>query len=263
MDNQQPSPASTPVNPSGTAYVPPPTNPPTPSLPPQSNPIPPSSLPPQTPIQSGQKSRSWMLILGSILLLLLIGGGGYFYFMNSQKPELKVMPVPTIKPLPTNKPTPIASSAATASVSADWKTYTNSPYRFSLQYPSDFAIGSETSSEITFGEQAQNGIIQYLTIITAPTKLTNYKELKSCSSTAEETTLPCIAKEGWQQKKPITDMLVDGKNAVSFYLVGGVDNAFHIVQITNDPKIELKMNVAGGGLESTFNKILSTFKFTK
>lgn len=261
MDNQPPSPASAPVNPSGTAYIPPPTNPPTPPLPQvqQPNPTPPP-LPPQ-------KSRSWMLIIGMLLLLILIALGGSFYFLDMQKKQTEAQPVQTIKTLPTLVPStppttsPLASPAATASISANSKVFQNSSYSF--QYPQDFVINTETANKITMGEQADNGIIDYLTITANPTELTNYKQLKLCSQVNDEAVTPCIAEEGWQQKKPITPILIDGKDAVSFYLVRGVDNAFHIVQITDEPKIELKMNVAGGRLEQRFNNILSTFKFTQ
>ncbi|KKS21605.1 MAG: hypothetical protein UU78_C0035G0022, partial [Candidatus Roizmanbacteria bacterium GW2011_GWC2_41_7] len=47
----------------------------------------------------------------------------------------------------------------------------------------------------------------------------------------------------------------------SFYLHYGADSDFHTVQTTEDPRIELEMNVAGGGLDQTFDQILSTFRF--
>ncbi len=72
----------------------------------------------------------------------------------------------------------------------------------------------------------------------------------------------CLDKgKGWGQENDIADITLDGIPAKSFYMSGGVDNAYHVVQTTQKPLLELRMYVAGGGLDQTFSQILSTFKF--
>lgn len=55
--------------------------------------------------------------------------------------------------------------------------------------------------------------------------------------------------------------------AVSFFLVipnkdGGSD-VLHVVQTIAEPSVEIALSIAGMGGEETFQKILSTFKFTE
>lgn len=68
---------------------------------------------------------------------------------------------------------------------------------------------------------------------------------------------------GWGQGAPIVNLSLGGIPAQSFYIMVGVDSAFHIVQTTTDPIVELKMDVAGGGLEKKFEEILESFEFVQ
>ncbi len=89
------------------------------------------------------KRRSTRLIIFAVLgVLLLIGlvlGGGYYLGRNSVLKELN----PTAPAIPPKDPvifqgtsTP-ASNAADAEPTANWKTYENKIYNYSLKYPDD------------------------------------------------------------------------------------------------------------------------------
>jgi len=57
------------------------------------------------------------------------------------------------------------------------------------------------------------------------------------------------------------DIRINNKDAKSFYIAkGAVDSDFRIIQVSN-PKLEIEMDVSGGGLAQTLDQILSTFKF--
>lgn len=141
MDNQPPSPASAPVTPTGTTYVPP--------TPPPANPSP--VTPPPSPTLS--KTRSGMILMILLVILLGIAGGGYIYYMNMQKTQSTPQPsseAPRISTSPTNvAPTypPSTESATNKKVillSDAWnlgtKTYTNPKLGITFSYPSYFLI---------------------------------------------------------------------------------------------------------------------------
>ena len=65
-----------------------------------------------------------------ILALVIVGGGGWYYYENYYK---KPTPTPTVTPS-TKEPT----TTTTKDETADWKTYTNEKYGYSLKYPKDW-----------------------------------------------------------------------------------------------------------------------------
>jgi hypothetical protein len=67
-------------------------------------------------------------LLLALIVIMLIGGGVYVYQQNKQA----------------NQPTTAISTTQTPnSQTADWKTYTNTKYGYSLQYPNDWEVDSE------------------------------------------------------------------------------------------------------------------------
>ena len=97
-------------------------------------PVPPSESPTSPP--QNPPPRKLPKVLSLILPLLVIGavfGGWYIRGVSQTKTVNEQITVsPTLSP-PT--PTPDLYTEATRSATADWKTYTNSKYGFSLKYP--------------------------------------------------------------------------------------------------------------------------------
>ena len=80
-----------------------------------------------------QKGQIQIILIG-ILILAGVAGGAY-YFGKSQAPKSK-NPVVT-----STSPTPDASPAPTgAEETANWKTYTNTQYSYSISYPDSWEV---------------------------------------------------------------------------------------------------------------------------
>ena len=100
--------------------------------------------PQQMPPQMGgaqPKVRSWIWI---VLIVVVLAGAGYFgwyYFMGPGKKT-------TTTSTPTSTTTTPSTSTTTNSTTstADWKTYTNSKYSFSVKYPTAFTTQEATST---------------------------------------------------------------------------------------------------------------------
>ena len=88
-----------------------------------------------------QKGLAPILI---IILIAVMAVGGYLLYQKQIKP----VAVPQFSPSPVVSPviSPIASSSADT---ANWKTYTNSKYGFTLKYPQNLSV-KETSNIIIF-----------------------------------------------------------------------------------------------------------------
>jgi len=79
------------------------------------------------------KSKLPILIIGIIIFLLLVGSAAGFYIFKQQnlKTAVKPTPAPIVqKQTPTQAPDP----------TANWKTYTNSKYHFTMDYPTDWKV---------------------------------------------------------------------------------------------------------------------------
>lgn len=191
----------------------------------------------------------------ALFLVILFPLAGFYFGIKYQ--ELATSSTPSSS-YPSITPTTPSAGGPTA----DWKTYSNQELGFEFKY--SFRSIQETKNSVSLGEPATNGDIFYLVIYTDPKTFSDYKSLKLCSqiATPQETPTICIDDyEGWEQNKPITQIKLAGVDAVSFYLLGDIDYAYHIVQTVKEPLIELKMDVSGGLLDDSFNQLLSTFKF--
>jgi hypothetical protein len=242
MDNQTPQPASAPVTPSGSAYT---------------TPL------PLMDTSTGSKNR-FLIIAGIVILLLILGGGGYFYFMNMQQPkpavEEKVMTKPSPTPLPTV--TPMVSPEASASESANWKTYTSLDKTYTVQYPTDMFIryicpeeeltlsprGDEKEESVTMPTCGRDGLYTIEVI------------------TLKQPSIPPQSDENYTIVKK--DVMVGGIPAQAYTRTlikepEGPSVAFsEDVFVTNNGKY-YQIHLGNKDLQTTFNKMLASFKFTK
>ncbi len=128
---------------------------------------------------------------------------------------------------------------------------------YSISLPQGYSQRQSTDNLVTYGFDDAD----YLHISSIPSiTLTQVTQCKGQNPIPGQF---CLSEgTGWGQTSDVEDITLDNIPAKSFYIYGGVDNAFHVIQTTQKPTLELKMYVAGGGLDQTFNNILKSFKFT-
>lgn len=85
--------------------------------------------PPTTPTPISKKSNQW-IIAGIIFVLLLVFGAIFALSLSSRKP-ISPPPKPPASPLPTSP---------TSDETANWETYTNTRYGYSIKYPSVYTL---------------------------------------------------------------------------------------------------------------------------
>lgn len=77
-----------------------------------------------------QKGQALILVIVGLLVLVAVAGGAYYFRKVSNRPASSTSQYPS-QPSPTPQAT---------SVPSDWKTYQNSQYKISFQYPSDLEL---------------------------------------------------------------------------------------------------------------------------
>jgi len=114
---------------------------------------------PEAPKKSNKKL---FLIVGIIILVLvLVAGGIGAYFLMKGQSEVSPTPTPVATIVPTASPNPIA----------DWETYTNTKYGFSIRYPLPLEIFSEDRAVVS-GPLEGNAVF-ITTIVNSDTVLPN------------------------------------------------------------------------------------------
>lgn len=128
---------------------------------------------------------------------------------------------------------------------------------FSVTLPDPFRLMHSSINVAAYGFDN----FEYLVVTDTPT--ININSLRSPSECNNlKPGQYCLNRGGgWGQAKDIADITVDKIPAKSFYISGGVDNAYHVVQTTQAPYLEFKMYVAGGGLDQRLADFLSSFRF--
>ncbi|OGI93868.1 hypothetical protein A3A03_02060 [Candidatus Nomurabacteria bacterium RIFCSPLOWO2_01_FULL_40_18] len=201
------------------------------------------------------------VILG-IISLLLIGGGVYLY-------KNKKAVAPTVETEQSNQnqqqtdtQTPPVNIQSDTS---NWKTYTNSSLKYSVKYPSNWYAGS-SSDEFAFIRNWE---------VDAPLSL-NWQKANNMENISIDivsyinATNPAYinvkdeALADWT--KDVTDkhtILVDGIKAVRGYSLSEGQKVGTVTLVFNGKVYFLAYSPYDSKLVSTFDQILSTFKFTK
>jgi hypothetical protein len=88
-------------------------------------------------------------LISVLAVLVLILGGTTIYFLTAQKSVAPVVPTP----VPVSKTVPVVQNNPTAPVvqdeTAGWKTYTNSEFKYSFQYPQELTINDKNLASIS------------------------------------------------------------------------------------------------------------------
>lgn len=117
---------------------------------PQVNPVtPPPAVPSTEPKPYNKRNwKKWAAIY--TVIAIVIYGGLYYFYLGKQNPYSSNYSSPTTAKTPTSVPT--------VDPTADWKTYNNSKYNYTVQYPDDWSVVDVHTDEIvTFGGKGQVG----------------------------------------------------------------------------------------------------------
>lgn len=177
-----------------------------------------------------KRQRGTILLVPVIIIAIIAVAGAYLL----GKQGITIFPQPSPTSLPAEVPT------KEGDVTADWKTYTNTKYQYSIKYPLTFSV-TEQSSEYVRLSLGQNQPNQpssetYLSIEVKnnPQKLSLQKWEKANVNVADHAPFP----------KGVTYLEHDG-------------TIFQITPVIIDRKD------TDGSIGKTFDQILSTFKFLK
>lgn len=203
------------------------------------------------------------LALIFIIVIAAIGGVGYFMYKNgqltqldqkTQKQQANNIVEKNEKPSPTSKPT------------SNWKTYTNEEYGLSFKYPKDWQI-------VTYSD-----FDEYTSVCLSPTKCATPEELQSLdiySGLIEIGLGPRIKFNNPQFSTKIGINNNINANLAEEYTGTNHSNSHlwnkHVITYSYEIEdgwtnsITFTADIEKGEDEylNTFNKILSTFKFTE
>lgn len=199
-----------------------------------------------------------------IVMVVLAAIGLVYLFFKSQ--SIIQSPILTT-PLPSSNPTSSTSTQPSQSPINNeilhWKTYQGGAYKFS--YPPEYIL-KDSDRNITLSDQTSI----FLTITALETL--NHQNIILCSNSDVEQCTPTVQ---WQEKA-VSDILVDGRNAKSFYFFGGgPDNDYHAVEVISQLSDgystgfnahigDIKINPDSARQKDlVFMKILSTFEFSR
>lgn len=95
-----------------------------------------------------QKGFAPIFVLVGILVISLAAGGVFYFSRSVFTQKSPPTPKPSVNPViafQTPKPTPVATLIASMSANetADWKTFTNTQWKYTLKYPSDYSVVGE------------------------------------------------------------------------------------------------------------------------
>lgn len=217
-----------------------------------------------SPMGNKPKIKPWLLIVLAVVVLAAIG----FFVWNVQ--QNKKIATPTL-----------GASTTTSTIStADWKTYTNSTFSYSLKYPSDWTLVAGESAS-SYGNNSIS--------ITSPAsakKISDYQKLgsKSFGPTAadivityNETIANTYGGLGGSQPKTLAEYIQSPgftlASAINFagesayeYIAAGDISSYRVAVIKNNHLyvIQCYSNIKSkNDLSAEQKAILSTFQFTE
>jgi len=210
----------------------------------------PTPEPTLTPVQVSEPTTKFpiMHLVLSLFILVLLASTVFLCYQNRQLKNMlaSYQAQPAVSPTPTVYQSPIP--ATTADPTANWKTYTDSKYNYSFKYPDTETI------KIT----DYTGELSTISLINTKTKL---EDLVFYVGTTDEST--GYSKNDTNYTKSTTN--IGGLDATRVSLPMGQNPPQELVFFTNNGKYYHFQFIWDGKDQTaltTFDQILSTFKFT-
>lgn len=208
------------------------------------------------------KINSGFIIPIIIILALIILGAIAYFFSPKQINSVSVK-------IPTSSPAVSVDKTVTAVPSSIWKNYINSKIGFSLSYPNDWKIMSDSGTRVSFGAKSdESSNLSIESNIRSPYSIENESDQVSQIEAHKNYYLnsTSFADNGGSQISK-EEIKVDGKRSFRYVLqplVGNKPEGNPVVwiYILQDSNSIIRISLYGSKL-TQHNQILSTFKFTK
>jgi hypothetical protein len=118
----------------------------------QTTPLP-QNVPPETIVNSPISNQRGFVpvILGVVILLTVVAGGAYYLGTKStrlsESQSTQITQNPTTAPVVNNTNDSTPTMAPTVNEFSNWKTYTNTAFKYTLKYPVDWQIGVKGNAD--------------------------------------------------------------------------------------------------------------------
>ncbi|MDO8639116.1 MAG: hypothetical protein Q7R43_06075 [Candidatus Daviesbacteria bacterium] len=196
-----------------------------------------------------------LILVGIVVVALAVGG--YLLYQNQ------------VKPVPIVAPQPIAQTSTSPDETANWKTYTNTKYGYSIKYPNDWHIilpGKDGDKSINIQNYSESEITQQ----EQQSMSLNPDKLSVTIGVYDEKAIHSISLDNWLKTNghyvstiygsPTSTEYIEVsglkilkllyQNSLQFYILSNGKNVFYVYYTPNNTS-----------LINTFNQILSTFRF--
>jgi len=207
----------------------------------------------QSPITGKSSSLKWLLII--LVVIVILGGGYCAYARYGKTSTISTSPLPAVTTKVSSSTSTAVSPSTLASIPADWKTYTNSQYGFSFQYPGDWNISDKMQSRGQTGRLGES-----LVVSGSNESLEIWANQASFGLEGSKYYYKVILANG--------KLLVTSKDTDALFQPGG-DQDGQVVIDTFDNNKDSYIMAYGYKLSEEslsldkLNQILSTFQFTK
>jgi len=205
---------------------------------------------------------NWLLLICAIVIVSALGYLVWFYCVKS---ESITTPTPTATTTNTNANTNTSNTNSTAT--ADWKTYTNSTYGYSIKYPKDWTVSQVTTADATT-DAVKNSNIQFKNQDNIKLRITSESKSRWNGATVDKYATDYITPKDYST-------ITDKKS----YKIGDTTGIQELVTITKSSPTDLASKGIWYFSENenyyyafittettqslTIKNMLSTFQFTK
>jgi hypothetical protein len=200
-------------------------------------------------------NKKWVLTILIVLLLIILPTITYFLgkqagaarsasLANSMNSVNLPPAPPTATPIP---PTPTLAPVATATDTANWKTFTNTNGGYNFKYPTAWnaAINQVTTTNSLFGPAASpSSGLGGVELYKNQTSVADFQKNLSATYTLKNT----VQINGTQE---------------NLYNVSGLFNAESVMFVKNNTLYNIYINPKSADDLNLFNQLLSTFQFAQ
>lgn len=200
---------------------------------------------PSDPVK--KESNTLTIVSVAVFIILALGAVAYLYYQNQQ---LKGMLASYQNPTPTSS----ATALATADPTANWKTYTNSLYKFSFTYPAELTYLYDQLS-------GGNLLLQNFDGSKPRKELNSDFQLVLVVSKDDGNTLSQLAKNA--ASKNTTNVKIGEADAVRGTSIQKYVDVPTVWFKDNGNLFTIQLSNPNSTNNKWFDQILSTFKFTE